>query len=60
MFIVTGLLTIVASLAAYLYPRVRLVEDELPDVVVETIQPAADAPVGRTGDELESLAVPAG
>jgi MFS family permease len=59
MFIVTGLLTIVASLAAYLYPRTRLVEDELPDVVVETAQPAADAPAGKAVDELGPVSVPA-
>ncbi len=37
---------------------VRLVEDELPDVLVETVKPD-DAPVERTVDELEPVAVPA-
>jgi hypothetical protein len=31
MFIVAGILTILAQLGGYLYPRLRRVEDELPD-----------------------------
>jgi hypothetical protein len=34
MLIVTGVVGIVAVVVAYLNPRIRLVEDELPDAVV--------------------------
>jgi MFS family permease len=34
LFIVMGALTMVATVAAYQYPRLRLVEDELPDVSI--------------------------
>jgi DHA3 family macrolide efflux protein-like MFS transporter len=34
LFVVMGLLSVLVTVAAYLYPRLRLVEDELPDVVV--------------------------
>jgi DHA3 family macrolide efflux protein-like MFS transporter len=33
LFIVMGVLKVVASLGGYLYPRIRLVEDELPDMI---------------------------
>ena len=33
MFVIAGALTILTQLAAYLYPRLRLVEGELPDAV---------------------------
>ncbi len=35
LFIVSGLLSAVVAAAGYLYPRVRLVEDELPDAMPE-------------------------
>jgi DHA3 family macrolide efflux protein-like MFS transporter len=35
LFIVMGALKVVASLSGYLYPRIRLVEDELPDVIAD-------------------------
>jgi len=35
MFIVMGILTMLATMGGYLYPRLRLVEDELPDVVAD-------------------------
>lgn len=34
-FIVTGILTIIITVASYLYPRVRYLEDELPDMVYD-------------------------
>jgi DHA3 family macrolide efflux protein-like MFS transporter len=33
LFIVMGMLKVVVTLAAYLYPRIRLIEDELPDAI---------------------------
>ncbi len=42
LFMVLGVLAIVGVVAAYLYPRLRLVEDELPDGVV-TLAPTAEA-----------------
>jgi predicted MFS family arabinose efflux permease len=41
LFIVLGALTILSVGAGYLYPRLRLVEDELPDAIPD--QPPADA-----------------
>ena len=35
LFIVMGALTMLATIAAYQYPRLRLVEDELPDAIAE-------------------------
>ena len=35
LFIVMGVLKVVASLGGYLYPRIRLVEDELPDAIAD-------------------------
>ena len=44
LFIVVGVLTVVVTLASYLYPPLRFVEDELPDVVTEAEKvPAASA-----------------
>jgi hypothetical protein len=39
MFIIAGSLTILTQLAAYLYPRLRLVEGELPDAVPDITLP---------------------
>jgi hypothetical protein len=41
-----GILTISATFIAYFFPRLRLVEDELPDVIDEVAlaTPAADIP----------------
>ena len=33
MFILSGVLMLLVTAAAYAYPRLRLIEDELPDVV---------------------------
>ena len=41
-----GILTIAAVLAGYLYPRLRLVEDELPDAEVK-IAPDENKPAGQ-------------
>ena len=32
-FVITGILTIIITILTYLYPRVRYLEDELPDMV---------------------------
>jgi hypothetical protein len=41
LFMASGLLIALVTLLAYSYPRMRLVEDELPDVVIETVEEAA-------------------
>jgi hypothetical protein len=41
LFMTSGLLIALVTLLAYSYPRMRLVEDELPDVVIETVEEAA-------------------
>ena len=48
MFIVMGVLTVIAVIVGYLYPRVRWVEEELPDAVVDA--PIEDA--GSAGQDL--------
>ena len=35
LFVILGIMTVCATLAAYLYRRLRLVEDELPDVIAD-------------------------
>jgi hypothetical protein len=42
MFIVIGALSVVVSAAGYLYPHVRNVEDELPDVMPEPDEPTEE------------------
>jgi DHA3 family macrolide efflux protein-like MFS transporter len=42
MFIVIGFLSIVVGTAAYLYPRIRLVEDELPDAIPDRAPLSSD------------------
>jgi MFS transporter, DHA3 family, macrolide efflux protein len=37
MFIVMGTLTMIVTVVAYLYPRLRLVEDELPDAIPDEL-----------------------
>ncbi|HEY0601832.1 MAG TPA: amino acid adenylation domain-containing protein [Herpetosiphonaceae bacterium] len=44
MFIVFGLLTLLAVILGYMYPRIRLVEDELPDAGLEAIDEDEDEP----------------
>ena len=44
MFIVFGLLTLAATVGGYMYPRIRLVEDELPDAGMEAIDEDEDEP----------------
>jgi DHA3 family macrolide efflux protein-like MFS transporter len=47
MFILMGILNILVTVGGYLYPRLRLVEDELPDVIAD--QPSHDEPpLGET------------
>jgi hypothetical protein len=36
MFMVMGTLTMIVTVVAYLYPRLRLVEDELPDAIADS------------------------
>ncbi len=45
MFIVMGFLEILVVIAGYLYPRVRLVEDELPDAIADQ---DAETPAGAS------------
>jgi hypothetical protein len=42
MFILAGLLMIGITLVGYLYPRLRLIDDELPDVLGESPSEAGD------------------
>jgi hypothetical protein len=35
LFIVMGMLTVLVTIAGYLHPRVRLVEQELPDAIAD-------------------------
>jgi MFS family permease len=51
MFVAAGILTTLVSLGAYLHPRIRLVEKELPDVVTTT-ESATASPAG--GDPQET------
>ena len=37
LFIIMGMLTILETIAAYQYPRLRLVEDELPDAIADEV-----------------------
>lgn len=51
LFIVMGLLCSLVSLSAYLSPRVRNLEDEIPDaIVVEALRPAGDPVVPSLAD----------
>lgn len=51
MFILAGLLMLVATAVAFAYPRLRMVEDELPDVVddAEQAQEAVKVPAHAAG-----------
>jgi DHA3 family macrolide efflux protein-like MFS transporter len=39
LFIVMGLSTVLVTIAGYLHPRVRLVEQELPDAIADVARP---------------------
>jgi MFS family permease len=54
MFMVMGGLLLVTAAVAYLYPRIRFVEDELPDVVAEAAQKTEIGPAGEHRERLES------
>ena len=49
LFVLLGLMPIGTALWAYLSPRVRLVEDELPDVVAD--KPADEEQISREADD---------
>lgn len=55
LFIIMGLLMIATSIAAYSNPRVRLVEDELPDVVAEAVEEKETAVSPTTIPQTEPL-----
>ncbi|HEX8161807.1 MAG TPA: MFS transporter [Pyrinomonadaceae bacterium] len=55
LFVLIGLLTVLGTAIGYRYPRLRLVEDELPDFVPDEAQAAADE---RGRDELPPLPTP--
>ena len=59
MFIVIGILSLGVAIAAYLYPRIRLVEDELPDAVPDQASLSSDLSEQAT-TELEPVPVFAG
>ncbi len=50
LFILMGMLTMLVTVGGYLYPRLRLVEDELPDVTADEPSVASDAQVGGRCD----------
>lgn len=39
LFVLMGILSVLATVAGYLYPRLRLVEDELPDAIADSTAP---------------------
>lgn len=47
MFMVIGALTMIVTVVAYLYPRLRLMEDELPDAIPDAIVASESEPVPR-------------
>lgn len=52
LFVLTGLLTIVVVAVSYLYPRIRLVEDELPDMIDDKKSgDGKDTPPGPPAEE---------
>jgi MFS family permease len=42
LFIILGILAVFTTVLAYLYPRLRLLEDELPDVISDEVYSTAD------------------
>jgi len=59
MFIVIGILSFGVATVAYLYPRIRLVEDELPDAIPNQASFLSDVSE-KTAAEMESVPVLAG
>jgi DHA3 family macrolide efflux protein-like MFS transporter len=55
LFIVVGLLTMAVTLAGYLYPRVRQIEDELPDVLTGAAGGVEDLPSFARRAEVASM-----
>lgn len=51
LFIIMGILTILATCIAYFSPRLRLVEDELPDVIDDVIDVAIAADTASTNND---------
>ncbi|MCJ7658362.1 MAG: MFS transporter [Anaerolineales bacterium] len=56
LFIVIGFLSALVALSGYLSPRVRNVEDELPDVITEASTEQAEPPI--EGEDPQTAAVP--
>lgn len=44
MFVIMGIFTMLLTFIGYLYPRLRLVEDELPDAIPDELAPEIDDP----------------
>jgi DHA3 family macrolide efflux protein-like MFS transporter len=63
MFVVVGLLSLAATIVAYLNPRIRLVEDELPDVIADVDARAGseldDGPARETVEKVKQVTVTA-
>lgn len=55
LFIVLGLLTAISVVAGYLYPRLRLVEEELPDAIPDSPPAAAQQPQLDQQPQLQNL-----
>jgi hypothetical protein len=49
LFIVMGLLTVLVTTAGYLHPRLRLVEQELPDAIADMAPSTVEPPLGCPG-----------
>jgi MFS transporter, DHA3 family, macrolide efflux protein len=49
LFIVMGLSTVLVTIAGYLHPRVRLVEQELPDAIADVAQPTVQQQPAHAG-----------
>ncbi len=46
LFLLSGVALVVASVVAYAYPRIRLVETELPDVIPDDLEVVEEQPAG--------------
>ncbi|HEX6290304.1 MAG TPA: MFS transporter [Herpetosiphonaceae bacterium] len=54
MFIIMGFLAVLAVVAGYMYPRLRFVEDELPDAIPDNL-PAEEAALAEQQPQLQHL-----
>jgi MFS transporter, DHA3 family, macrolide efflux protein len=55
LFVILGVLSTIAVVLGYLYPRLRLVEDELPDAIPDNLPAAAQPPQSEPQPQLQHL-----